>query len=101
MLGYSPEELVGQGTHAIIHHSHADGTPYPVEGCPMRDAFPDGVVTRVDDEVLWHKDGRAIPVEYTSTPILKDGVILGAVISFRDVTERREADTPPRRRRLS
>ena len=101
MLGYSPEELVGQGTHAIIHHSHADGTPYPVEGCPMREAFTEGVVTRVDDEVLWHKDGRAIPVEYTSTPILKDGVILGAVISFRDVTERREADTPPRRRRLS
>ena len=92
MLGYSAEELVGQPTHALIHHSHADGTTYPVEGCPMREAFTEGVVTRVDDEVLWHKDGRAIPVEYTSTPILKDGAILGAVISFRDVTERREAE---------
>jgi PAS domain S-box-containing protein len=92
MLGYDAEELVGQPTHALIHHTHADGSPYPVEGCPMREAFTLGVVTRVDDEVLWHKDGRAIPVEYTSTPIVKDGDILGAVISFRDVSERREAE---------
>ena len=92
LLGYEPEELVGEKTHALIHHSHDDGSPYPQEECPMREAFTTGVITRVDDEVLLHKDGRAIPVEYTSTPIRKDGAILGAVISFRDVSERREAE---------
>ena len=92
ILGYEAEEMIGQPTHALIHHTHADGSPYPKEGCPMREAFTTGVITRVDDEVLWHKDGHAIPVEYTSTPIIKDGDILGAVISFRDVSERREAE---------
>ncbi|MFT5366961.1 MAG: two-component system sensor histidine kinase/response regulator [Candidatus Latescibacterota bacterium] len=92
LLGYNPEELLGQPTHALIHHSHADGTNYPSEGCPMRAAFTTGVVTQIDNEVLWHKDGHAIPVEYSATPILKDDEIVGAVISFRDITQRKAAE---------
>lgn len=91
LLGYAAEELIGQPAHGIIHHSHADGSPYPVDECPMRRAFTEGVVTRVDDEVLWRKDGSAVHVEYASTPILKEGEIHGAVISIRDITERRAA----------
>ena len=91
MLGYHPEELIGEGTHALIHHSRLDGNPYPVEECPMRAAFTTGVVAQIDDEVLWHREGRPIPVEYTATPILKNDIIVGAVISFRDITERKQA----------
>jgi len=91
MLGYSPEELIGEATHTLIHHSRLDGNPYPVEECPMRAAFTTGVVNQIDNEVLWHRDGHPIPVEYTATPILKNDEIVGAVISFRDITERRQA----------
>jgi two-component system sensor histidine kinase/response regulator len=92
ILGYDTEDLVGHSIHALIHHSHADGSPYPPEDCPMRAAFTEGHVTTIDNEVLWHKDDHSIPVEYTATPIVKEGAIIGAVISFRDIAERKAAE---------
>jgi polar amino acid transport system substrate-binding protein len=91
MLGFSEEEIVGQKAHALFHHSHADGSHYPVETCPMFKAFTDGTSHLVDDEVLWRKDGTFFPVEYSSTPMERDGRLVGAVITFRDITERKAA----------
>jgi len=92
MLGYDAETLVGRGAHATIHHSHADGSGYAVETCPIYGAFREGVVERRDNEVFWRKDGSCFPVEYTSTPIVDRGRIIGAVIVFRDISDRREAE---------
>ena len=92
MLGYRPEELIGQAVHTLIHHTRPDGDHYPAEECPMRASFADGDAARVDDEVLWHHDGHAIAVEYTATPIFKEEEIVGAVTSFRDITERKAAE---------
>ncbi len=88
MLGYEPEELTGKLLHAELHHSHPDGSPYPKEVCPMFLTSFDGEPRTVVDEVLWRKDGTCFPVEYVTTPILKDGFVAGTVISFRDITER-------------
>jgi len=90
MLGYSPEELIGQPSHALIHHHRPDGRDYPMEECPMYAAYVHGKASRIDDEYLWCKDGRGLPVEYGATPIVKDGAIVGAVISFTDITERKQ-----------
>ena len=91
MLGWQPAELLGQPQHTIIHHSHVDGTPYPVTECPIYAAIKDGAVHRVDDEVFWRKDGTCLPVEYVSTPIRdEDGRLAGAVVSFIDITERKQ-----------
>lgn len=92
MLGWTADELVGKDIHSIVHHTHPDGTHYPHEDCPIYAAFRDGAVHTVVDEVFWRKDGSPVWVEYTSTPIRDRNVIVGAVIVFRDVTERREAD---------
>ena len=89
ILGWREEDVLGQPLHDIHHHSHPDGTPYPREECPIYAAFRDGRVHREDTEVFWHSDGTAIPVEYTSTPIRENGVLTGAVVVFRDITERR------------
>src|SRR5512137_1972103 len=89
MLGFRAEELIGQPSHATFHHRHADGRAYPMEECPMFAAYKHGKASRIDDEYLWCKDGTGLPVEYGATPILKDGTIIGAVISFTDITERR------------
>jgi len=91
MLGYSADELVGQNMHTLLHHTHVDGSHYPVIDCPIYAAFKDGEVHQVEDEVFWRKDGSAFPVEYTSTPIREHGRLDGAVVVFRDISERKEA----------
>ena len=98
MLGWPADELVGRDIHPIVHHTHHDGRHYPDEDCPIYAAFRDGAVHQVDNEVFWRKDGKPVWVEYTSTPIRDRGIVVGAVIVFRDVSERREADEKlPRR----
>ena len=92
MIGFAPEELLGRSIHPLVHHTREDGNPYPIEECPMRLAVAEGKCGHVEDEVLWRKDGSSFPVEYSALPIVKDGVVTGSVITFRDVTERREAE---------
>jgi two-component system, sensor histidine kinase and response regulator len=92
MLGFTPEEMIGQPSHALIHHHHPDGSEYPMEQCPMFAAYKRGETSRIDDEFLWRRDGTGLPVEYGATPIHKDGVIVGAVISFTDVTLRKQQE---------
>jgi PAS domain S-box-containing protein len=92
MIGYDVEELIGQPSHAIWHHSKTDGSPYLEEECPIYEAYKDGVVHHVTDEIFWRKDGTGFPVEYTSTPILEDGRLIGAVVTFKDIAERKKVE---------
>jgi PAS domain S-box-containing protein len=92
ILGWKPEDVLGKRVHDIHHHTHPDGSPYPQTECPIYAALRDGEVHRVDEEVFWHLDGSVVPVEYTSTPILQDGDIQGAVVVFRDISERKEIE---------
>jgi PAS domain S-box-containing protein len=89
MLGYRPDELLGERMHRLVHHTRADGSPYPEEECPIYRAFGENRGVRVDSEVLWRRDGTPIPVEYSSYPIVKDGAADGAIVAFVDITERR------------
>ena len=92
MLGFGEGELIGNPIHDLIHHSRSDGSPYPAVECPMRAAFSDGEVHRVDEEMLWRKDGTGFQAEYIANPIRKDGRVIGAVIAFEDITERKQAE---------
>lgn len=92
LLGWKAEELIGSNIHFAIHHSRGDGSDYCVQECPIFAAFKDGAVRQVDDEVFWCKDGRSIPVAYTSTPILDNGHLVGAVVVFRDISDRKIAE---------
>ena len=91
MVGWEIEELLGQPQHAIIHHSKPDGTFYPEQECPIYAVLEDGLARHVDDEVFWRKDGTSFPVEYISNPIHEGGKLVGAVVIFRDITERKQA----------
>jgi PAS domain S-box-containing protein len=98
LLGWEPDELIGKPQHAVSHHSRADGSPYAREECPIYAAFKVGRVQRVADEVFWRKDGTSFPVEYVSTPIRDAaGELIGAVVTFRDITKRVEAEEAVRR----
>lgn len=89
LLGWRQEDLVGRSIHEAHHHSHEDGSHYPRQDCPIYAAINDGEVHRVEDEVFWTRDGRAIAVEYTSTPIIRQGKPDGAVVVFRDISRRK------------
>ncbi|WP_316219326.1 PAS domain S-box protein [Bradyrhizobium sp. SZCCHNR2026] len=87
LLGFTIEELVGQDGHSKFHHTRADGRPYLEEECPVHSAFKRGMVTR-GTELFWRKDGSSFRAEFISTPILDAGKVTGAVVTFRDITER-------------
>jgi len=89
MLGYEREaDLLGRDIHAVIHHSHADGSPYPASESRMYQAYRARQELHVADEVFWRRDGSSFPVEYWSHPVLHDGRIHGAVATFFDISER-------------
>ncbi|HEX5338867.1 MAG TPA: EAL domain-containing protein, partial [Gallionella sp.] len=94
ILGYSDEdEIIGESIHRLIHHSHADGSPYPEHECRMFKAFKENQPSHADDEVFWRKDGSSVAVAYWAHPTINDdGVVVGAVATFLDVTERKLAE---------
>jgi PAS domain S-box-containing protein len=93
MLGYEISELIGKPAHLTMHHSHADGSAYPVAECPIYATLKDGAIRHVKDEVFWRKDGTSFPVEYTATPVEdENGHPAGTVVVFTDVTDRKRLE---------
>ncbi|MEA2489847.1 MAG: hypothetical protein QOH21_1639 [Acidobacteriota bacterium] len=90
MVGGSPSEMKGRSIHEVFHHSRADGTPFPDAECPASQAMRRGDLFVTSDDRFWRPDGSSFPVEYSTTPMLDEcGTTLGAVLMFRDITERR------------
>lgn len=96
-LGWTLDEMKGRKLHQLIHHTRPDGSPYPVEKCPMAVAYTSNAVGHVEDELLWRKDGSSFYVSYSARPIVRAGRTEGAVITFRDVTARKKAEEEVRR----
>ena len=93
MVGYdSPRALIGKQMHPLIHHSRADGTPYAPEQSPIFESMRTREGTHVENEVLWRADGTSFPAEYWSHPIFRGSDVIGAVVTFLDVTERKKAE---------
>jgi len=93
LLGYQqPEDLLGKKVHSVIHHTHADGTPYAQEDCTISASLSKGQGIHSDEEVFWRGDGTNFPVEYWAYPIRKEGEVVGAVVTFLDITERKGAE---------
>ena len=88
----TPATCSGKNMHRLIHHTRADGTPYPPEACRILQAFRKGEGAHVEDEVMWRADGTSFPVEYWSYPMRRGEQVVGAVVTFVDITERRRAE---------
>ena len=93
LLGYqSPASLIGKQMHQLVHHTHADGRPYPPEESTIYEAMRRREPTHVSDDVLWREDGSSFPAEYWSHPIFRGADLIGAVVTFLDITERKRAE---------
>ena len=93
LLGYDdPSDLLGKNMHSLEHHTRSDGTPFPIEECPIYIGFHENRGVHIDDDIFWRKDGSHFPVEYWSHPLVRDGKTAGAVVTFFDISERRHAE---------
>ncbi len=93
LLGYeTTDDLIGNNMHNLIHHTRFDDSPYPMEECRIYKAFKRGKGSHVDDEVLWRADGTSFWAEYWSYPIYRDDQVVGSVVTFLDITDRRRAE---------
>jgi PAS domain S-box-containing protein len=91
LIGYEPHEVLGRNMHELTHHARSDGSAYPEVECPIFNAFRHSLPCRIESEVFWRRDGTSFPVEYSSHSIVQTGRVLGAVVTFVDITERRRA----------
>jgi diguanylate cyclase (GGDEF)-like protein/PAS domain S-box-containing protein len=89
MLGYAVDEMVGKNMHELTHYQHANGDPYPDHDCPIYQTSHTGRPCQCDDEVFWRKDGSAFPVRYLTYPVVESGSIVGSVVTFTDITQRK------------
>jgi len=92
LLGNQFEECLGKDMHALIHHSHSDGSHYPVGDCPVFRANLNGTYCRLECEVLWRRDGTSFMAQMSSSPVFENGKPCGAVITFSDITERKRTE---------
>ena len=92
LLGYASADLLGKDAHETIHHTRADGSPYPAADCPVRRTYETGERATDATEVLWRKDGSPVPVEWWATPINEGSAVAGVVLTFRDIAQRKEVD---------
>jgi PAS domain S-box-containing protein len=93
LLGYShPQALLGRNMHDLIHHTQISGVPLPPDSCRVCKALRDGRPAHREDEFFWRADGVAFPVEYWAYPQVISGVTTGAVVTFVDITERKQAE---------
>ncbi len=93
LLGYrAPKDLLGKNMHELMHHTRADGTPYPKQDCEIYVAVREGRASHVTDEVLWRADGTSFQAEYWSYPMYKTGELVGAVVTFLDISDRKRAE---------
>jgi len=92
MLGYDDEsELLGKNMYSLLHHTRSDGSPFPIEECPLYHAYSKGKRAHVDDEFFRRSDGTSFPVSYRAVPVFSEGKLTGAVVTFLDITEQLQA----------
>ncbi|WP_437832350.1 PAS domain S-box protein [Sorangium sp. So ce1153] len=90
LLGYRDEaELVGRTMHQLVHHTRSSGAPLPESECRICRTCRSGEAAHLEGEPLFRADGTSLPVEYWSRPVLRQGEVVGAIVTFIDITERK------------
>ena len=92
MVGLKLEHLKGQCNHSLVHYKHQDGSDYPKSQCPIYATLQDGKPRHGDDEYFIRTDGIPFPIEYFANPIISEGKLKGVVVTFIDITERKQKE---------
>ncbi len=93
LTGYSSSEVVGKYCFDnLLLHVDGAGRALCLEGCPLAATIQDGEC-REAEIFLRHKLGHRLPVSLRAAPIMDaNGLIIGAVEIFSDVTVKRNIE---------
>jgi PAS domain S-box-containing protein len=97
IFGWSRHELLGQVLHDLLHHHHADGRPYPKEECPVAQAYRSGRTLAGHEDVFFAKTGAPVNVSCSNAPVVRNGEIVGSVLTVQDITARKQAEAALRK----
>lgn len=89
LLGYSRRDLIGKH-HAVIQFTESELAFYDAATSTIGRTLKEGIPSSSYEENFWKRDGSSIQVEYNVAPLIDDGMIKGAVMVFRDITERKK-----------
>jgi PAS domain S-box-containing protein len=92
VLGLDVKDIVGAPMLEVVGHAKTDGNPFLDGASPILLALRNGTTCQATDEIFRRKDGRSFLVDYVSSPIVERGELTGAVVAFRDVTQRKRAE---------
>ena len=92
LLGWSERELLGRDSHETLHHHTADGEPLSADDCLVHNAIRRGEPLRSELDHFIRRDGSLLPISLAATPIERGHQLVGAVITFQDITERLAAE---------
>lgn len=94
LLGYDDaQQVLGENRHRLIHHTDAEGSPYPEVECPISQVMQQGRPLEAWQDVFWRRDGSGFPVEVYATPLWREhGSVSGGVVIFRDISERKRLE---------
>src|SRR5262249_41350733 len=91
LFGWKSAELLGRRMHDVTHYQYPDGRPFPIEECAGFQALNEGKNLKDCDDVYTRRDGSLFPVVYSSAPLVSEGKVVGRVVVFRDVSDRKRA----------
>jgi PAS domain S-box-containing protein len=92
LLGWQEADLLGQNGHQAIHFHHVETSLATAADCPLLGVLRNGDTVAVEEDIFTRADGTKFPTAYTAAPIIINGKALGAVLAFRDISERKQAD---------
>jgi PAS domain S-box-containing protein len=91
ILGFGASEVVGSTPHELFHHKYPDGSNYPRHECPVSRAISHATACSCEDW-FFRKDGSGFAVDTTIAPVVEGGVVVGAVMTFQDISERKKIE---------
>ncbi len=92
LTGYTQEALIGQSLHELHMYARWDGSPYHFIETGVYQTLKQGIAKQSDSDVFWRLSGDHFAVSWTCTPIKRGGDVQGAVLAFRDVTQRKRQE---------
>ena len=92
LTGYPKEALIGHSLHELHLYARWDGSPYHFIETGIYQTLKQGVAKQSDSDVFWRHSGDHFAVSWTCTPIKRGGEVQGAVIAFRDITQRKRQE---------